>query len=195
MYSIYHTEGFILDSYENGEADRVFRIFTRDFGMIYAKATGIRKESSKLCGHLQTFSLSEISLVRGRDLWRITSAREIMNLHRSFGDSLEFIGTLESVFRLLFKMVYGEEKNEPLYEHLSNFCNYYIKSGGLLKDEIKTAEKLLLSKILFSLGYIDDKDLKPFISSYWDSELLCSFRPMEKVAVNYINKAIEESQM
>ncbi len=74
MHHIYHTEGIILGSKAYGEAGKCYYIFTKDLGMIFASAQGVRKISSKLRYVLQDFSYIKLDLVRGKDFWRLTSA-------------------------------------------------------------------------------------------------------------------------
>ena len=73
MHHIYHTEGIILGSRNIGEAGKYYYIFTRDLGMIYASASGVRKMSSKLRYVLQDFAYLKIDLVQGKDFWRVTN--------------------------------------------------------------------------------------------------------------------------
>src|SRR5678810_1294690 len=73
-YHIYTTKGLVLSARPVREADRTYAILTRDLGLVRASATGVRKESSKLRGALEPFVISNISLVRGKEYWRITSA-------------------------------------------------------------------------------------------------------------------------
>ena len=49
------------------EADRVYNILTRDLGLVRAHAIGVRREESKLRGALEPYSLSSVSLVRGKE--------------------------------------------------------------------------------------------------------------------------------
>ena len=80
MHNIYHTEGIILESKNFGEAGRYYSIFTRELGMVYASAQGVRKMSSKLRFILQDLSYINIDLVQGKDFWRITSASKTNEL-------------------------------------------------------------------------------------------------------------------
>ena len=48
MHHIYHTEGIILGSRNFGEAGKYYYLLTRDLGLVYASAQGVRKMSSKL---------------------------------------------------------------------------------------------------------------------------------------------------
>ena len=82
MHNIYHTEGIILESKNFGEAGRYYSIFTRELGMVYASAQGVRKMSSKLRFILQDLSYINIDLVQGKDFWRITSASKTNELEK-----------------------------------------------------------------------------------------------------------------
>src|SRR5947207_241148 len=108
-HHIYQTDGFILASFDRGEANRYFHIFTRDLGMIQATAQGVRLIESKLRYSLQDYSLSHLSLVRGKDVWRITSASKLFNLHEEFGR--EQFTVFARVFSLLRRLIAGEAKN------------------------------------------------------------------------------------
>ncbi len=76
MYSIQTTPGFIIDSRAYGEAGKMLFIFTRDLGLVMAVAQGIRFERSKLRPFTQDYSFGEFSFVRGKEMWRLTSAQE-----------------------------------------------------------------------------------------------------------------------
>jgi len=76
MYSIQTTPGFIIDSRTYGEAGKMLFIFTRDLGLVMAVAQGIRFERSKLRPFTQDYSFGEFSFVRGKEMWRLTSAQE-----------------------------------------------------------------------------------------------------------------------
>lgn len=125
------------------EADRVYNILTRDLGLIRASAIGVRKESSKLRGALEPFSLSLVSLVRGKEYWRITSAQ-----------ILKPIGVTPSLakpFSLLEKLVQGEEAHPELFDT--------IESAISSTDFNETFEINLVAQILHKLGYLREEDL------------------------------------
>jgi DNA repair protein RecO (recombination protein O) len=72
---IYRDIGIILKSRESGEADRIFSIYTKNYGKIEAIAQGVRKAKSKLAGHLLPLVLGEFMFVNGRRKERIIQAR------------------------------------------------------------------------------------------------------------------------
>lgn len=80
-HTIYNTEAFIMSSHNSGEADRVYKLFTKDLGVITAKATGIRKIESRLNFFVQDFKYIDASLVKGKTIWRLVSARPIHELN------------------------------------------------------------------------------------------------------------------
>jgi DNA repair protein RecO (recombination protein O) len=143
-YHIYTTKGLILSERPHKEADRIYSILTRDFGLIRAMALGVRKEASKLRGGLEPFSLSRISLVRGKEFWRVTSAQMI-----------EKVSPIQEVVRplvLLEKLVQGEAAHPELFDVIEQF----ITSA---KTQDESFEINLVAQILFELGYLRSEDL------------------------------------
>ena len=142
-YHIYTTRGLVLSSRPQGEADRVYSILTRDLGLIWASARAVRKEESKLRGALEPFSLSQISLVKGRERWRATSAEHIRTVTRSI-----FIA---QPLALLERLVQGEACHTELFDTVE----LALPAPELDDDfEIK-----LVSNILYHLGYLRKEDL------------------------------------
>jgi len=72
----YITEGLVLKKYEQGENDLIFKIFTSEFGIIFVLAKSIRKINSKLRMQVQVAHFLKLTLVKGREVWRLAGARE-----------------------------------------------------------------------------------------------------------------------
>ncbi|MDO8593898.1 MAG: recombination protein O N-terminal domain-containing protein [bacterium] len=123
-HHLYHTLGFILGSEGRGEANKSFTLLTKDLGLISATAQSVREERSKLRYGLQELSLSELTLVRGKDIWRLTGAALVDNLFLSFRDSPEITALFGRVFRLLRRLVAGEEKNERLFTVIAETSSF-----------------------------------------------------------------------
>ncbi|PIP55530.1 MAG: hypothetical protein COX06_02665, partial [Candidatus Zambryskibacteria bacterium CG22_combo_CG10-13_8_21_14_all_42_17] len=153
-YHIYTTKGVILGERSIREADRVYSILTRDFGLLKVTAMGVRKESSKLRGSLEPFSLSNISLVRGKEYWRITSAVVIKNISASSAIARPLV--------LVLRLVQGEAPNPELFDAVEEA----ILSGEHHDDMF---EVNIVSKIIFHLGYLKESDMflekKPLIKA------------------------------
>lgn len=194
-HHIYHTEGFVLSGQSVGEANKYFRIFTKDFGMVGGVAQGVRLLRSKLRYSLQDYSYSRISLVRGKNGWRIVGAIKEKNLR----DSLNGFGKFEIIakaFLLLNRLVRGEEKNELLFNHIFSICEF-IEGEDMDRDSLKNCEYILVMRILQSLGYLgDSKNFKEFTdSSIWEKDLVFKMGAMSRDAVSQINKALKETQL
>lgn len=138
-YTVHTTEGFILSSIPVGEANRLYHIFTREFGVIIATAQGVRLMQSKLRPHLVDSSLSSVSLVKGKEFWRITSASVISRSNNKI-----YIQILSVIKRLL----QGEGEHEVLFDYLKQ---------ELFKEDLD--ETNLMVRILSDLGYIDKKEI------------------------------------
>ena len=126
------------------EADRIYTLLTRELGLIRATALGVRKEASKLRGALEPFSLSTISLVRGKEYWRITSA--------VFIKSISSITKIVRPLLLLEKLVQGEDPHRELFDVIEEAINFRGERNEMFETQ-------LVAKILYQLGYLQESDL------------------------------------
>ena len=72
----YVTKCIVIESYDRGEHDRVYKLFTREYGMVLAHAKSIRKLESKLRAHVRPRSVALVTLVQGKEVWRLVGAEE-----------------------------------------------------------------------------------------------------------------------
>lgn len=138
-YTVHTTEGFILFSAPVGEANRIYHIFTREFGVIIATAQGVRLNKSKLRPHLLDYSFSSVSFVKGKEFWRITSASSISKSKDK---------TYIQILSILKRLLQGEGEHEALFDYLKE---------ELSKENLD--ETKLMIRILLDLGYIDKKEI------------------------------------
>jgi len=73
----YQTEAVIIKKTKLREADVIFTLFTPHLGKIQAFAKSVRKTRSKMAGHLELLTYSQISLARGRNLDTIIGSQTI----------------------------------------------------------------------------------------------------------------------
>ncbi|HEU0080857.1 MAG TPA: recombination protein O N-terminal domain-containing protein [Candidatus Paceibacterota bacterium] len=167
-YAVYSTRGFILGSAPSGEASKLYSIYTEDFGLVRAKAQGVRLIQSKLRYGLEDYSFCALSLVRGREVWRVTG---VQSLEAGDGSAKkgEALRARARVLNLVRRLVHGEEKNGELFDALT----------GLTKDD-QAAEVRTLSLVLSALGYLDLKALEG---------------KTERETVGEINRALKETQL
>lgn len=193
MHHIYHTEGLILGSKNYGEAGKYYFIFTRDLGMIYASAQGVRKISSKLRFVLQDFSHVKVDLVRGKDFWRLTSASKTSILDDIYKNP-ETFRIFANIGRLLQRLLAGEEANEDLFIDLVNGLNILEKSKT--KEELQNIEVIIVLRILNNLGYIGNDDLlNSIVKSPFEKDLIFEVGKSRLKILSEINKALGETHL
>lgn len=105
-HHIYTTEGFVLDSLPFGEGNSFIYLFTRDLGLVGASARSVRDIKSKLRYGLQTFCRSTVSLVRGKNEWKVTSALPKKNFYYIFSQKDTVQHGAEKFFSLCACFVY-----------------------------------------------------------------------------------------
>jgi DNA repair protein RecO (recombination protein O) len=73
----YQTEAVIIKKTKLGEADSILTLYTPHLGKIQGFARSLRKPKSKMAGHLELLTHSQIWLARGRNIDTITGAQTI----------------------------------------------------------------------------------------------------------------------
>lgn len=192
MYTKHHTKGLILKSFDRGEADRAYALFTEKFGLVYAHAQGVRKEKSKLRGALQLLSYSDIVLVRARDRWRITDARVILNTWQALAttEKREVAARMCDLVRRLL----GAEEAQPELFHTLAEGILFLSRTRLLQNEIESLEVLLALRILRHLGYLgESKALDHLLASPFINDILIfEAGRLRTRALSEINRSMKE---
>jgi DNA repair protein RecO len=187
-HHIYTTPGFLIHSSPHGESGKFFLVFTRDLGMVGATAAGVRLSQSKLRYYTQDYSFSLFSLVRGKDVWRMTGAKEIEGV----GEVKEENRKLwVRILTLLRRLMPGEEQNEKVFLILNNL-HKYLSENIAPKDVV---EYLTVLRILNSLGYV--KNIFPEIlnSEAIDDFALNSTGDKKDEILKEINEGLKQSQL
>src|SRR3989344_9616956 len=183
MHHIYHTAGFILGIRSHRESSKVFSIFTQELGMVEASAQAVREVKSKLRMNLNDFSFVDLSLLRGKQRWKITGAKERENFFKHFRHISEKLRVSANIFGLLSRFLHGEEKNQPLFSFLQDALVFFSNSN-LEKEQIKNFEAIVVMRILHYLGYVGGESFsKNFLEDfYWGEEILSqAFRERQKI--------------
>ncbi len=171
-----------------GEADRVFSVFTKDFGRIDAVSQGVRYIKSKLRYNLGMFSWLRIGLVSTRDFWRIVDAEELNHL-AGIRESPQKIFVTSQIIQLLNRMVRGEERDINLWNEVRNSLDFLDDSDALSAGKNLKAFQLFTNlKILSHLGYVAG-------GKKWLSLSLNETFGLEPQMASIIKKSIKESQL
>ena len=191
-HHIYTTPGFVIASYPHGEAGKSLYIFTRDLGMVYATAQGVRKDNSKLRYHIQDFALSTFSLVRGKEVWRLVGAEKIAGVKAMHKPAKELY---VRILKMLKRLVTGEEKHNDLFDVVYSAWQFLETTEDA--QAISASEYIIMLRLLHLLGYV--RNAEPFTDFFIDNtfspELLAKITTLRSRAAQEINQALKESQL
>ncbi len=192
-HHIYTTDGIILKRSTFGEANVLLHILTLDLGLILASARSARLAVSKLRPALQEYSFVSVSCIKGKNGWKITNVLEKNNFY--FGKKNYQHKILSQVSFVLQKMIPGESPQQEIFNTTKNGFDFL---GSLTEEESGNLEILLVFRILFLLGYVDDVDnVKFFLENIKDynTNILYQVDKNKKNLIMLINKALKESQL
>jgi len=197
-HHIYQTRAFIIDGSDIGEANRLITLFTEDLGFIYAAVQGVRLMKSKLRPSMQDMSFSKVSLVRGKELWRMTDAEKLISLHdRRLNPKIRKLFSEELSF--LKRLAQGESRHEELFNFLSKFCEFVLKHPSFSIEHVATLDVLAKMNILHELGYgSDEGSIKEFSSgsgfSFSEASVLSAEEHLKELK-DHIQKALQSSHL
>ena len=192
MHHIYTTPAIILHR-EPLDTSASYNILTRDFGLIRARAQGVRGVSSRLKGTLQEFSYSTIAFVHGKAGWKITTAIPERNffIDTKNNQNRKIMAHIKEV---LIRLIVGEEKSFDIFSVIE-------KGFTVLVDEHSDSslvEILILVRLLYILGYLAiDENTRTILTEYRDfSPPLVSLVFAQKSSlIKAINRGLKESQL
>lgn len=141
----YTTEAFILREYERDENDMVYKVWTRDFGIIFVLARGIRKINAKLRMVIKKNNFLLMTVVKGKDTWLLTGAEEDRgNIHFENND-----------WQFKARKIIGEGINK-LIEEKKTYKKLFdrLKSIFILEENYKTFSFIDINKFKLLIMYI-----------------------------------------
>ncbi len=155
----YVTSAIVLGRTPLAESASLVVLLTSEFGLLRARAEGLRKPGAKLAHALQTFDQCDVTLVRGKEGWRLSGAV----LEESWFKRLTRAGRLRAgrVASLLLRLVHGEA-NDPATFTL--FCEFLKVLPELSEEAQDTAEVMTALRLLALLGL--DAGPLPSIETY-----------------------------
>jgi len=190
-YEKYQTDAVILRSYERGEADRVYALYTREFGFVWARASAVRREKSRMRYALQHYSRAKVSLVRGTGGWRLVGASA---QHMIAPDNKSALSTFARVTNLLERLVRGEERSEYLYTTLAEAHTAFMNEP---KEKHPTIELLCVARVLYTLGYVSAEALGTALFTHAAYALpdLTEAEAARTKLLSSVNKALSETHL
>ena len=159
--------------------------------MVGATAQGVRLTQSKLRYHAQDYSHGVFSFVRGKEVWRMTGAKEIEGKGEMVDTDNRKLYI--RILILLNRLLPGEEKNEKLFEIVERLYNFLV--GDVNSREL--VEYVTVLRILYSLGYIYNKDTFKNLLEKCDlnEDVFKEVEVLRKEIIKEINEGLRESQL
>lgn len=192
MVVYYRTQGIILGKQDVLEADRVFTIFTKDFGKLKLWAVSERKIISKLRGGLELFYLSEIEFIQGRARKTITDAVPLCRYPILRGD-LERLRIMYRFAEITDELTGGQEQDEKIWILLQEVL--VVLNRPLLRArDVETLAYYFLWNLLSLLGYspsldeIADQDAR--IAEFIGTLLRSNGGTLQNIKTQGINEAL-----
>jgi len=199
MREIYKTDAIILSGLPYRDDGKIFLVLSPSLGLCFVKAIGIRSLKSRLRYVLQDLSLVELDLVKGRVGWKITNANLKKNWFRVLRPEKTFLQTTSQIKNLLFRMTDNDADLGEVFSIFNETFDFYTKLSFEEKNDttVLGLELLVLSKILYSLGYVDfEKWPKEIlVEGEIDHALLQQVFKNKSFIIREINRAINESQL
>lgn len=151
MTTRYKTRAFVFKKNDRNESDRIFSVFTDDFGRLDIFAKAIRKSVSKLRSGIDIFFMSEIEFIQGKRKKTLTDAATIEKFDNIRQD-LEKFKTANGIVEILDNFIKGEEKDEGVFNLLNEvFCK--LNDHNLKAEKCQLLCCYFLWNTLSLLGY------------------------------------------
>ena len=154
---LYKTQGIIIRRGNANDFDRLLTVYTKEFGKVLLKAKSVRKNESKLKGHLELFLLVHLMIAPGRGLDIITGVETIENFS-NLRQNVSSLAVAHYLAEITDKLIAGPEKDANIWNLLLESFSW-LNKGEDIKKTIGNFE----NKILEYLGYGQQKNPVSFI--------------------------------
>lgn len=166
-YKIYTTDGFIIKARPSKDADLSILVFTEELGLLNASAKSVRLERSKLRFSLQSMTFSSISFVKGREVWRVTSAKKHISLYDK-RLSIEIRTMFARMLMFIERFCPREQQEVEIFALLKQISGFAFKElQAKIADHaeyIEAVELFFILKSLYILGYVKDDEITEYLN-------------------------------
>lgn len=189
MHRIHVSRGIVLGKKPLGEAHTLVSVLTEDRGLLRAKATSTRAESSKLRYGLEPLTFGRYSFVEGRYEWKLTGVDEVTR--EFFSSHAHSRIAAGRAGKLLLRLIRGEEESRALFATVREGLSALARASS--QEESATVECILVLRALSHLGYLPQtRALEPFMSGDFPSAALAV---SEQASRAFLIRTINESLM
>lgn len=170
----FRAEGIIIKRKNYGEADRLITIFTRQFGKLQVKATGVRKITSRRSPHVELLNYTEVALYQGKH-YPILVEAVTKNLFSDIKNDLTKVGFSYHLCELIDGLCPENEEHESVFQLLKSTLDRLSVASNKVILSPSTKLRVNLAKDLIDetkiLGHSPQKDTFSLIHEF-EVELL-----------------------
>jgi DNA repair protein RecO (recombination protein O) len=112
---LYRVSAIVLKRRDQGEADRLLTVLTRDRGKLTLLAKGVRRPASRKAGHIEPFTLVDLLVAKGRT-WHLVTQAETVEAHRPLREDLWRSAWAYYVAELTDAFTQEEDPHELLFD-------------------------------------------------------------------------------
>jgi recombinational DNA repair protein (RecF pathway) len=182
----YPSRGIVLARHATGEANVSLSMLTPEFGLVRARAQGVRKPGAKLAPALQTLTECEAVLVRGKDGWRLSGAVLADNWARKLPAAAR--ARAGRIAALILRLVRGETSDPTIFFVFTDFLASLLV---LPEDQQELAEVVAALAILNDLG-LDDGEV-PERALAFSPDALAALAPTRRDLILRVNRGLTAS--
>lgn len=190
-YETYTTEALVCGTRDHNTADRSYLLLTKTAGMLFADARSVREERSRQRYALQDFSLIRVSLVKGKQGWRIGSVSADQNLYHAAVDKVAR-GSVVGLVRMLRRFLHGDGATDGLFA-------YVIAAAKVLSGPVahrSFVELAIQVELLAKLGYVDRNKMPENVRETAPEEVAAQYTPVaERVLSRLHAQAVTTSHL
>src|SRR5262245_13452382 len=157
---VYTTEAIVLRRTDYGEADRILTLFTPAYGKVRAIAKGARRTTSRLAGHLELFTRTQLLLATGRELDVVTQAEGRERLDRLRDDRWHATGAFY-VAELVDRFLEDADPHPRLYALFTRTLRLLDEGAGAAPG----VSRGWLALRYFELHLLDELGYRPALHS------------------------------
>ncbi len=198
-YRIYTSDAFIISARQSKDADLSVFAFTETFGLLHATAKSARHIKSKLRYSLQSLTFGSLSMVKGREIWRVTSAKKSISLYdKRIPPEARVL--LVRILSHVERFCPREQPEPAIFDMLKSFSGFVFKdvhalaSSAGLEANCMRLEKIFLLKLMHELGYVSaDGAVGTFVKEKTQSSLMHAVGNMTDEEEREIDKAIDRA--
>lgn len=146
----YKTQGIIIRKKDYRDTDRLFTLYTLDYGKVQAVAQGTRKIESKLAGSLELLNHCSITFAKGKTFDRIAT----VDIHHTFEQVKADLFALSAALHgiaLFDNVVKWDLRDEPLFLLLLDFLESIQKNAR--QAHLPDVVTAFSQKLSAQLGY------------------------------------------